>query len=270
MIKNPPIKVDFVCAGKPEIYIANKGVKAKDISSGIIFQQQTIPYGNNWKPISSNNVFVPLTTAGDVTGPGSSTNDNIVLWNGSTGKIIKNSDKKLADFQELITPSGVTTQYYAGDKTFRELPSFPTVPTKGIVAIGHTCGTTTNPSDSQTLYWGSSGSLSAVSTQGINMIYNIYGRQLTIKAVDVFIRWTPGTAGFKSNAYLRYNNTTDILITDQIEASATNQNFVVTGLNQAWVAGEYVEIKMTNPAWTPTNPTNFGGWGYIYCEYDLF
>jgi hypothetical protein len=63
---------------------------------------------------------------------------------------------------------------------------------------------------------------------------------------------------------VRLNNTTDTTIATV--AAATNERiFSNTGLSIAVVAGDYVEIKSTNPTWA-TNPemTTFGG--YIYIE----
>jgi len=63
-----------------------------------------------------------------------------------------------------------------------------------------------------------------------------------------------------SSLYIRLNNTTDYLITNQVLFGGTvpimNTN-AVTGLSQSYAAGDNIQMKWTTPLWT-TNPTSCG------------
>lgn len=117
------ISQDFPCSGKPVWAIANSGIVATDLSNGNKWQQKAIPFGSNWVRISGNNIYSAGGGTGDVTGPGSSTDNNVALFSGATGKVIKDSGKKLSEFQDLIVGTGNVTDYYGGDKTFHPLPA---------------------------------------------------------------------------------------------------------------------------------------------------
>jgi hypothetical protein len=70
------ITEDFVAAGKPDYIRANAGIQYTDITTGIIYRQTTIPYGQNWVVIVKEQVFngVPssreVNTNGPLTGGG--------------------------------------------------------------------------------------------------------------------------------------------------------------------------------------------------------
>jgi hypothetical protein len=61
---------NFVCSGVPGYIIAISGVQAKDISTGIIYQQTTVPYGSSWRELSKGNIFIPAGGGGGVTSVG--------------------------------------------------------------------------------------------------------------------------------------------------------------------------------------------------------
>ena len=46
----------FITVGIPKYLSTNAGVECIDISSGIKYRQQTIPYGTNWVKVSEGNV----------------------------------------------------------------------------------------------------------------------------------------------------------------------------------------------------------------------
>jgi len=58
---------NFVCSGVPGYIVATPGIQAKDISTGIIYEQITVPYGNSWRVLSKGNIFIPAGGGGGVT-----------------------------------------------------------------------------------------------------------------------------------------------------------------------------------------------------------
>jgi hypothetical protein len=66
-------------------------------------------------------------TGGDVTGAASSVNNNIAVFDGTTGKIIKDGGETIASINSSIAAkenaitAGTTGQYFRGDKTFQTL-----------------------------------------------------------------------------------------------------------------------------------------------------
>jgi hypothetical protein len=72
--------------------------------SGLILGSLTYPStdGTNGQAITTNGSGVlSLNTVGNVTGPVSSTDKNLVRWNGTTGKIVQNSTATLSDTGQL-------------------------------------------------------------------------------------------------------------------------------------------------------------------------
>ena len=65
-----------------------------------------------------------------------------------------------------------------------------------------------------------------------------------------------------SSAWVRISNTTDTLISDQIQQDAIYERFVNSSLSIAVTTNDYFEIKWTTPAWT-TTPTNTRQYGII-------
>ncbi len=63
-----------------------------------------------------------------------------------------------------------------------------------------------------------------------------------------------------SSAWIRISNTTDTLISDQIQQDAIWERFVNSSLSIAVTTSDYFEIKWTTPAWstTPTNTRQYG------------
>ena len=57
---------------------------------------------------------------GDVAGPASAVADRIAVYSGTTGKIIKDGGKTVAQLEPVIT-TGTTAQYWRGDKSFQTL-----------------------------------------------------------------------------------------------------------------------------------------------------
>lgn len=80
---------------------------------------------------------------GDVTGPSSSVDDDIVLFNGVSGKIIKDSGKKLSDYQPVgnyATGGGTATGTNTGDQDLSGL-------TSKLTCVSKTANYTANPNE---------------------------------------------------------------------------------------------------------------------------
>jgi hypothetical protein len=137
----------------------------------------------------------------------------------------------------------------------------PSTPTVGSYTIGVQALTST-PADNATIYFGQ---LPKAPTTTAN-ISKVYIRKSgTIKAVNIYCY--AGTAGTSENwtCNIRLNNTTDTLV-ETIGAATNERVFNNESLNIPVVAGEYFEIKMTNPTWA-TNPATAIFGGYVYIEY---
>jgi len=76
---------------------------------------------------SGNLEYSTPTGGGDVTGAASSVNNNIAVFDGTTGKVIKDGGETIASInstiagKEPIITAGTTGQYFRGDKTFQTL-----------------------------------------------------------------------------------------------------------------------------------------------------
>jgi len=76
---------------------------------------------------SGNLEYSTPTGGGDVTGAASSVNNNIAVFDGTTGKVIKDGGETIASINSSIAgkentiTAGTTGQYFRGDKTFQNL-----------------------------------------------------------------------------------------------------------------------------------------------------
>ncbi|NTU42940.1 MAG: hypothetical protein HGA78_07785, partial [Nitrospirales bacterium] len=97
---------------------------------------------------------------GDVVGPASAVNNNFATYDGTTGKLIKDSGSKASDFAtashnhsgtyEPVISSGTTGQYWRGDKSWQTLD-------KSAVGLGSVENTALST-------WGGSANISTVGT----------------------------------------------------------------------------------------------------------
>lgn len=79
---------------------------------------------------------------------------------------------------------------------------------------------------------------------------------IVIKKVYVaFVVTTTPASTETSSIYIRVDNTTDTLINNAVQPSATNTVVSNTSFNLSVSAGSYFNIKWTTPTWA-TNPTN--------------
>jgi len=137
----------------------------------------------------------------------------------------------------------------------------PATPTVGSYTLNVQALTST-PADAATIYFGQ---LPKAPTTTAN-ISKVYIRKSgTIKAVNIYCY--AGTAGTAENwtCNIRMNNTGDTLV-ETIGAAANERVFNNESLNIPVTAGEYFEIKMTNPTWA-TNPATAIFGGYVLIEY---
>jgi hypothetical protein len=118
-----------------------------------------------------------------------------------------------------------------------------------------------SPTASTTTYWGHL-ALQPSATAAIRKIY--IRRSGVIRIAEIYSR--ANTAGDADNwsLYVRLNNTTDYLI-QTVGVSASERVWSNTNINIPVVSGDYVEIKMVNPAWA-TAPANITFGGYLLIE----
>jgi hypothetical protein len=86
----------------------------------------------------------------------------------------------------------------------------------------------------------------------------------TLKVAYVYARATTAGTAEAWTCNIRKNNTTDTAIAT-VSASAQDRVWSNTGLSIAVVAGDYFEVKCTNPTWA-TNPANVTFMGVVYIE----
>lgn len=111
-----------------------------------------------------------------------------------------------------------------------------------------------NPADNTTYYGGDRPSLSTTTTAGRSQIYiPIAG---TIAYAEAFVA-VDGTLASDnpSSIWIRKNNSTDTLITDDFSFTATTQRHFNNTVGLAVSNNDYIEFKWTAPTWT-TNPTS--------------
>lgn len=142
------------------------------------------------------------------------------------------------------TGAGVTT-FWRGDGAW--------VAPLGVVMQVHGVNHAT-VTDSQTLYFGSKLVAASTTADNSRVYIPVTG---TLRAAYLYIN-VAGTLGSAQtgSAYVRLNNTTDVTISTGVLWTAANQVFSASGLTQAVTAGDYFEIKLIYPAWSPTSPTN--------------
>jgi len=120
--------------------------------------------------------------------------------------------------------------------------------------------TALNPADSTTYYFGSAYSQTPATSAATRRIW--MPRAGTVRAVYGHFA-VGGTLGTTENIsiYIRVNNTTDATITTTAHMSAATNTWSNNAMTQAIAQGDYIEVKMTMPAFA-TNPTTVFG----YCD----
>lgn len=224
--------------------------------------------------------------SGDVVGPASATDNAIVRFDGTTGKLIQNnSGATINDDGKIVavTPGTATASLNLPEGTNPSSPAAGDIWSSSS-ATGRdlyyqrdskrwnlNCGQAINvhalsfsPADGSTQFFGNT-LRAATTTAGQSRIY--FGVAGYITAAEIYW-YATGVAGSAENVSvnIRLNNTTDYLVRT-VGANTAIKRFDNTTMNSAGggipiVAGDYVEIKITCPTWA-TNPTNVVMGGYI-------
>lgn len=118
------------------------------------------------------------------------------------------------------------------------------------LGIGHTAGTYVA---STTYYFGGSG-LAITSTQSIRRIY--IPQSGTIKSAYLYLRATTTTSTENWTMSIRLNASSSTTLAT-VGTSSIDKVFSNTGLNISVVAGDYIEIITTTPAWTSAPGSTF-------------
>jgi hypothetical protein len=223
--------------------------------------------------------------SGDVVGPASATDNGIVRFDGTTGKLIQNNSGATIDdngkivtvasssttasvlLQEGTTPSApVNGDLWSASTGVRDLYYYKAGKRWNVNAgyVINVHALSFSPADASIQYFGNV-LRAPVTTANQNQIYfNVPG---WITAAEIYW-YATGVAGTSQNidVYVRLNNTTDYLVAGVANIAAAKR-FSNASLNSgsggiAIVAGDYVEIKIICPTWA-TNPTNVVMGGYI-------
>ena len=122
---------------------------------------------------------------------------------------------------------------------------------------------TFDPADSTTYYIGNY--IAAPTTTALRRrLYIPRAGVITKCFIDVTVTGFTGATG-NATFSIRLNNTTDTAVSAAAALSAVNNLYSKTDLAIAVAAGDYVEIKMENPAWG-TNPTGVQISGLFFVE----
>ena len=119
-----------------------------------------------------------------------------------------------------------------------------------------------SPADSTTYYIGTYFSAAAVTT--VNSRKTFIPKNCTLKNVYISSYFTNGTNQL-STLYFRLNNTTDTIISSNIDLSSAPFSIANTSLNIPLSVGDYFELKWITPIWV-TNPTNLTFSAILYFE----
>lgn len=221
-------------------------------------------------PFSRTGIISSGGSGGDVTGPALSVDLDIALFDGVTGKLLKDSSKKIADLAPAA--QGVTNgdghDHVGGDGAQIDHTGLSNIGTKTHAQIEARLGfviptqntAAGSPADSTTYYWGRSASFVAV--QGRTRIYVPVA--CTMKRIYGVFTQVAGS-NEASTLSLLINGITAIQITNALDLSGTVTTFSKTNLNQALSEGDYFELMWDTPAWV-TNPTTVRTTADIWVE----
>ena len=208
--------------------------------------------------VAGSNGANGATGSQGVQGPQGVAGSNGATGSGTTGATGSQGTQGPAGSQGATGPAGATGSGSQGSQG-------PTGPGGG---LGYTImmnAATHNPGASNIYYIGGN--------YGVAASTIAYSRRIpipkagTIKAVEI-TSYIGGVAasGQTGSFNLRLNNTTDTLITSVAGYTASVNSYTTTGLSIAVVQGDFIEIKNSTPAWSPTLPTTVGYTGVVYIE----
>lgn len=235
----------------------------------------------------SGSITITSTASGtgDVVGPASATDNSIVRFDGTTGKLIQNnSGAKIDDNGKIVavSPGSTTASINLPEGTTPSAPvagdlwSSTTGPRdlyyqKDSKRFNLNCGYTIpvsalsfSPLDATTYYCGNVGRAPVTTASQSKILFGAGGY---VTAAEIYW-YATGTAGTAENVsvYLRQNNTSDALVRT-VGAATAEKRFDNTTVNSgsggiAITAGDWIEVKIVCPTWA-TNPTNVVIGGYI-------
>lgn len=135
---------------------------------------------------------------------------------------------------------------------------------KGFTLQMQCIGTGSSPADSTTYFLAYSQAVTSSTASGTGTQRLYVPVACTLKAVYGFFR-VGGTLGSAENCTfaIRINNTTDVTVTSTLKMTAIDSTFSNNGLSTSMSAGDYIEFKLTTPAWV-TNPTTVGASVTVY------
>jgi hypothetical protein len=250
-------------------------------------------YHSYYDPTNDRIVLTNLTTlaisyiggsggSGDVVGPASSVDSQIALFDGTTGKLIKDSGVLLSakvnantaitgatktkvtyDSKGLVTSGADATTADIADSTDKRYVTDALLTKLGAIVDTFTTiatiGSWAAPADSTTYYVPTTGGVATPLTT-ITTFLNTYTSAIKIVGVVVQHYNATGTVGTSENVAIGIRNNTDAtnhaMINIQTnQASTVTKNFEDMALNIDIPANKTIGLYITTPAWA-TNPTN--------------
>jgi hypothetical protein len=122
--------------------------------------------------------------------------------------------------------------------------------------------TTSSPNDGETTYFGILPAPPST-TAGQSKIY--IRKPGTIKIAEIYSYSETAGSADTWGMRVRLNDATDYSVGADQSISANERIWSSTSINIPVAAGDYIQIKSVQPAWT-TNPVNTAFGGYIYIE----
>jgi len=117
--------------------------------------------------------------------------------------------------------------------------------------LSGTTGGTFNPTDATTYYFGAFSGLAPTTTASQRRLF-VTG--ITITTAEVYFYNTVLGTAEASSVYIRVNHTTDYLVTNLVDNSATSTGGGTAGNVVTINPGSSFELKWVTPTWV-TNPT---------------
>lgn len=280
------LRAQFVAHQDDKVAHVQSGLAASRPASGTVVGETYIATDTGVVSIWNGTVWVSAAGTGDVVGPASATDNAIVRFDGTSGKLIQNnSGSTITDTGKIVAVSPGS----AGASLNLPLGTNPAGPVSGDLwssasSTGRdlyyqrdskrwnlNCGQAINvhalsfsPADASIQYFGNVLRAPVTNANESKMFFGVAGY---ITAAEIYW-YATGTAGSAENisVNIRLNNTTDYLVRT-VGTTAAEKRFDNTTMNSGSggipiVAGDYVEIKITCPTWA-TNPTNVVMGGYF-------
>jgi hypothetical protein len=208
-------------------------------------------------PFSRTGILGSGGGAGDVVGPGVSVDLDIALFDGITGKLIKDSAAKTTDFAPVAkgVTNGDAHDHNGGDGAQINHTTLSNIGTKTHAQIDAALGYSLHfgqisgqtPVDAATYYF----SHSRWTGQGTGMIF--CAKAGTIKAIYGIFTQAVGTNEASTLSILK-NGVDNTVVSNTLAHNAATTPFSKVDLNIAVNAGDYLELKWICPIWV-TNPT---------------